>query len=160
MSFAHNLKSIMSEQNLNQTDLFNLTGIGKSSLSQYLSGRNIPHTRRIAEIAYALGVTINRLTANTCIPREDAPIAIMYQKISIDETARRLGKSSQFIRMALQNGVAPFGFATKVSGNHYDYHISPKLLDAYIGEAVDFRTVAIGNDAECQKQKVDFDSCA
>jgi transcriptional regulator with XRE-family HTH domain len=64
MSFAHNLKSIMLEQNINQTDLSNLTGIGKSSLSQYLSGKNIPHSHRIAEIAEALGVTTTRLTVN------------------------------------------------------------------------------------------------
>ena len=50
------------------------------------------------------------------------------------KAARRLGKSKQFIRIALQNGVAPFGFATKGSGDAYDYHISPKLLNEYIGE--------------------------
>jgi len=43
------------------------------------------------------------------------------------------GLAKQFIRMALQNGVAPFGFATKVSGSTYDYHISPKLFAEYIG---------------------------
>jgi hypothetical protein len=51
-----------------------------------------------------------------------------------------LGKSQQFIRVALQNGTAPFGFATKVSGNHYDYHISPKLLGEYIGGKADFKS--------------------
>ena len=133
MSFANNLKSIMREQNLNQTDLSNLTGISKPSLSQYLSGRHIPYKSRLAEIATALGVSPERLTARSpgavC---EDPPI-ISHQKISIEEAARRLGKSKQFIRIALQSGAAPFGFATKGSGDYYDYHISPKLLDAYIG---------------------------
>ena len=133
MSFANNLKSIMNEQNLNQTDLSNLTGIGKPSLSQYLSGRNIPYKSRVVEIANALGVTPERLTAKRAIAECEAPPIISYQKISIDEAARRLGKSKQFIRIALQSGAAPFGFATKGSGNAYDYHISPKLLDEYIG---------------------------
>ena len=132
MSFARNLKAIMSEQNLNQTDLSNLTGIGKSSLSQYLSGKNTPTTKRIAEIAAALGVSASRLTVSTQPAEIELPPIAAQQKISIDEAARRLGKSPQFIRAALQNGVAPFGFATKVSGNSYDYHISPKLLDEYI----------------------------
>jgi len=123
----------MNEQNLNQTDLSNLTGIGKPSLSQYLSGRNIPYKSRVVEIANALGVTPERLTAKRAIAECEAPPIISYQKISIDEAARRLGKSKQFIRIALQSGAAPFGFATKGSGNAYDYHISPKLLDEYIG---------------------------
>ncbi|MCL2213039.1 MAG: helix-turn-helix domain-containing protein [Oscillospiraceae bacterium] len=136
MSFAQNLKSIMTEQNINQADLSALTGIGKSSLSQYLSDKNVPHRKRIEEIANALGVTPSRLTVDMRIPYEELPpIALCRQKITIEEAARRLGKSPQFVRVALQNGVAPFGFATKVSGNSYDYHISPKLLNEYIGEA-------------------------
>ena len=134
MSFAKNLKSIMDERNMNQTDLSNLTGIGKPSLSQYLSGKNIPHRRRIFEIATALGVTTQRLTVATQIEDCELPQTISAQRISIEEAARRLGKSQQFIRISLQNGVAPFGFATKGSGSTYDYHISPKLLDEYIGE--------------------------
>ena len=135
MSFARNLKAIMQERNLSQTDLSAVTGIGKSSLSQYLSGKNTPHRGRIAEIASALGVPIGRLTADVQETVKELPVA-SEQKITIEETARRLGKSPQFVRMALQNGAAPFGFATKVTGNHFDYHISPKLLDKYIGGKV------------------------
>jgi len=142
MSFAYNLKSIMIERNINQTDLSSLTGVGKSSLSQYLSGKHLPSNRRIAEIAASLGVTIGRLTANMQPPPEEAPPNPSDQRVSIAETARRLGKSPQFVRVALQNGVAPFGFATKVTGNSYDYHISPKLLDAYIGGETDTTTCA------------------
>jgi len=134
MSFAKNLKAIMDEQNINQSDLSNLTGIGKPSLSQYLSGKNIPHRKRIAEIATALGVTAQRLTVAMQVEVCDSPPIISNQKISIEEAARRLGKSQQFIRIALQNGSAPFGFATKGAGSTYDYHISPKLLKEYIGE--------------------------
>ena len=46
MNFAKNLKSVMDEKNISQTDLSILTGIGKPSLSQYLSGKNVPHKRR------------------------------------------------------------------------------------------------------------------
>ena len=125
----------MNEQNINQSDLSNLTGIGKSSLSQYLTGKNIPYKQRIAEIATALGVLHTRLTHNQPGLEQELPPIISHQKISVAETALRLGKSQQFIRIALQNGAAPFGFATKVSGSTYDYHISPKLLNEYIGNA-------------------------
>jgi len=134
MSFANNLKTIMYEQKLNQTDLANLTGIGKPSLSQYLSGKHIPHKRRVAEIADALGVSPGRLTARGQNAEGEALPILSHQKVSIEEAAMRLGKSKQFVRVALQNGAAPFGFATRGSGDAYDYHISPKLLKEYIGE--------------------------
>jgi Helix-turn-helix. len=137
MSFAKNLKSTMDEKNINQTDLSKLTGIGKPSLSQYLSGKNIPQRRRIFEIATALGVPTGRLTVAMQIEDCEHLQIITNQKITIEEAARRLGKSQQFIRIALQNGVAPFGFATKGTGSTYDYHISPKLLNEYIGESID-----------------------
>lgn len=37
-----------------------------------------------------------------------------------------IGKSSQ-------RGIAPFGFAVKLSGEKFSYHISPKKLNEYIG---------------------------
>ena len=138
MSFAHNLRGVMQEKNLSQTEVSILTGIGKPSLSQYLSGKNTPHRKRIANLASALGVSIDRLTANVPVASTELPPIDCGQRISINEAAQRLGKSQQFVRVALQNGVAPFGFATKVSGDHYDYHISPKLLGEYIGEKADF----------------------
>lgn len=56
MTFANKLKNLMDELNLTQTKLSNLTGIGKSSISQYLSGKNEPSKSRKKEIARALGV--------------------------------------------------------------------------------------------------------
>ena len=54
MTFAERLKEVMKEQNLSQSDLSHLTGIGRSSISQYLSGRNIPTLQRQENIAIAL----------------------------------------------------------------------------------------------------------
>ena len=100
MSFAQNLKTTMNEQNLSQTDLSNLTGIGKSSLSQYLSGKNIPYRRRLAEIA-ALGISPGRLNLSLQEKMDEDSQIITHQKVSIEEAARRLGKSQQFVRIAL-----------------------------------------------------------
>lgn len=56
MTFAERLKEVMKEQNLSQSDLSHLTGIGRSSISQYLSGRNIPTLQRQENIAIALNL--------------------------------------------------------------------------------------------------------
>ena len=56
MRFADKLSSLMSELNITQAQLSELTGIGRPSISQYLSGKNEPSKARRYEIASALGV--------------------------------------------------------------------------------------------------------
>ena len=56
MTFSEKLKNLMSELGLSQSKLSDLTGIGKSSISQYLSGKNEPSKDRKKEIARTLGV--------------------------------------------------------------------------------------------------------
>lgn len=46
MTFSEKLKNLMSELGLSQSKLSDLTGIGKSSISQYLSGKNEPSKDR------------------------------------------------------------------------------------------------------------------
>ena len=60
----------------------------------------------------------------------------MTQKVTVAEAAKRMGKDPQFVRLCLQRGLLPIGFATKTSktGKNYNYYISPKLLDEYIGK--------------------------
>ena len=53
MTFAEKLREVMKEQNISQSDLSRLTKIGRSSISQYLSDRNIPTPQRQEEIAVA-----------------------------------------------------------------------------------------------------------
>lgn len=56
MTFADKLKNLMKDLDLTQSKLSDLTGIGKSSISQYLSGKNEPSKDRKQEIARAFGV--------------------------------------------------------------------------------------------------------
>lgn len=58
----------------------------------------------------------------------------MAQKVTVAEAARRMGKSQQFIRICLQRGLLPIGTATKTGSKNWNYYISPKLLDDYIGK--------------------------
>lgn len=44
--------------------------------------------------------------------------------MTVTEAAELMGVSPQFIRMGLQKGVLPFGYAVKVSKNRYTYFIS------------------------------------
>ena len=131
MSFAANLKKAMEERNMSQAELSALTGIGKSSISQYLSGKNKPNQKRTEQLAEALECSIAFLNGITnCSDPTDDPNGLKNVPVSL--AAQRLGKSEQFVRVALQRGIVPFGFAVQLS-SRFSYHISPKLLNEYIG---------------------------
>ena len=53
MTFSQKLKYILSEQNISQAELSRLTGINKSSICQYLSGKNIPSKEETGRDCYS-----------------------------------------------------------------------------------------------------------
>lgn len=127
MTFASGLKRAMKEAEISQTELAIAIGKGKSSVSQYLSGKNIPREGIQEKIAEVLNCTVEELNSENLINQRSKP-----GNVSVEEAAKALGKSAQFIRIALQRGVAPFGFAAR-SKSKYSYHISAKKLAEYIG---------------------------
>lgn len=129
MSFANRLKQVMEEKQMTQSELAAKIGKGKSSISQYLSGKNIPKEDVQRKIAEVLGCSVIEL--NNPLVKIDKDNLTNQKNVSVAECARRLGKSEQFVRIALQMGAVPFGFAVK-NKTMYSYHISPKKLNEYI----------------------------
>lgn len=115
------LKQAMEEKGISQADLVRLTGISKGSISQYLSGKNIPRQKKLNAIANALNVSPEWLTEGDC------------KKITIQQAAELMGKSQQFIRVGLQQKILPFGAAIQISGKKYTYYISPKKFTEHTG---------------------------
>ena len=56
-------------------------------------------------------------------------------KVSIATAARLMNKGNQFVRVALQRQLVPFGFAVKLQedGVKYDYYINPRDFAKYLG---------------------------
>lgn len=54
-------------------------------------------------------------------------------KLKVSEAAKALGKSEQFVRIGLQRGILPFGYAVKMSSK-FTYHISEHKLYEYLGK--------------------------
>lgn len=55
-----------------------------------------------------------------------------YQNVPVDVAAKYLGSSTSTIKRALQDGRAPFGFASRnPDKNAYTYQISPERLIRY-----------------------------
>ena len=129
MTFSEKLKLALSERNVKPSELALLIGKNKSSVSQYLSGINIPKDSTKQKICEVLDLPLEYFNQTE---EKDASDKFIYN-VPIKEAARLLNKSEQFVRVSLQQGTAPFGFATKKDGNEkYSYHISPKKLYEYI----------------------------
>ncbi len=50
--------------------------------------------------------------------------------------AKLMNKGQQFVRVSLQRGLVPFGFAVKLSAKddgRYDYYINPTQFCKYLG---------------------------
>jgi len=54
------------------------------------------------------------------------------ERIKVKEAASILGVSEQYIRIGMQRGLLPIGSCVKLSSK-WTYHISPHLLEQYIG---------------------------
>lgn len=132
MSFSERLKQAMAEREISQAELAALIGKGKSSVSQYISGKNVPKDDVQQKIAAVLDCTVEFL--NSEVPANDFTETGLHN-IPVAVAAKRLGKSEQFIRVGLQTQRLPFGTAVFVK--RWSYHISPKLLDEYIGKDLD-----------------------
>lgn len=58
---------------------------------------------------------------------------IEKQNISIEEVAKILGKTRQFVRIGIQRGILPFGVAMKMPNRkNYTYHIAPNAFYDYL----------------------------
>ena len=128
-TFAKNLKQVMKDKDITQTELSRKTGIGKSSISQYLSGKNIPSKQKVVVLAEALDVPVDLLHEGS-----DEPVSTSGQKnITVETAAKLMGVGRQFIRVGLQNQTLPFGSAVKMPSGKYRYYISPSKFSEFTG---------------------------
>lgn len=137
MNFADKLKNLMKDLDLTQSKLSDLTGIGKSSISQYLSGKNEPTKDRKKEIALALGVQENYFetfeTAATVQP--DSVV-----NVPIPLVAKLMKKSKEWVMQGLKDGVFPWGYAVKLT--KWSYFVSSAKFTEYTGIEVPFNEIA------------------
>lgn len=128
MSFAEKLNNLMIELDLSQSKLSNLTGVGKSSISQYLSGKNEPSKDRKKEIARKLGVQEDYFdTFETAATVQHDGVF----NLPVTLAAKLMGKSKEWVKQGLRDGVFPWGYAVKLT--NWSYFISSVKFTEYTG---------------------------
>lgn len=139
MSFAEKLKALMGELDLSQSKLSDLTGIGKSSISQYLSGKNEPSKDRKKEIARKLGVQEDYFdTFETAATVQHDGVF----NLPVTLAAKLMGKSKEWVRQGLRDGVFPWGYAVKFT--NWSYFISSVKFTEYTGIKVPLKLESEG----------------
>ncbi len=136
-----NLKKLLKEKNISQKDLAEKIGKARSTVSEYVNGKQKIPSDIIEEIAKILDCNTQLIIDNnkqdTAIVVPDYIKQIEFSKladkrnVSVEEAAKLLNKPPQFIRIALQQKRVDFGFAVKFD-KQYSYHISGKKLAEYI----------------------------
>ena len=138
MKFADKLKNLMKDLGISQSKLSDLTGIGKSSISQYLSGKNEPAEDRKKQIALALGVQenyFNQFSETAATVQYDGVVNVPVPLI-----AKLMGKSKEWVMQGLRDGVFPWGYAVKLT--NWSYFISSVKFTEYTGIEVPMNEVA------------------
>ena len=127
MTFSEKLKKAMQDLNISQKQLVGMTGIGKSSISQYLSGKNTPTEERQKNIALSLGLEpdyFNKEAVAVASPVKISESGKGVRKLLVEDVAKIMGMNHQTIRKGLQQGVFPWGYAIKTSENRWVYFIN------------------------------------
>ena len=60
--FGDNLKSLLRDRGMTQSDLANAIGTDSRTINRYLSKQRIPTIKNLINIAYALDCTLDELT--------------------------------------------------------------------------------------------------
>lgn len=123
-TFTMHMKERMKAMNMKQSHLSALTGIGRSGISQYLSGKNFPRKEHQERLAAVLDCSIEYLNSEHV---DDDP-----HLITVKEAAEKLNVLPQCIRQGLKNNTFPFGYAVKTKCGKYRYTISSRMLDKYL----------------------------
>ena len=138
MTFADKLKNLMKDFGLTQSKLSDLTGIGKSSISQYLSGKNEPAEDRKKQIALALGVQenyFNQFSETAATVQHDGVV-----NLPVTLAAKLMKKSKEWVMQGLRDGVFPWGYAVKLQ--KWSYFISSVKFTEYTGIEVPMNEIA------------------
>ncbi len=128
MKFSEQLKEAMQQLGINQSQVVGMTGICKSSISQYLSDINIPTEERQKHIAVSLGLAPDYFSKENkqVVAFSKQALNEGIQRLDVMVAAKILGMTHTTVRKGLQQGVFPWGYAIKTSANRWTYFINAK----------------------------------
>lgn len=114
--FQEKLQEAMDKLGLNQAKVSAMTGISKASISQYLSGNQVPPESKQREIAASLGLKPDYFQTEKKISQILAKRG-RIDELPVDVAARLMGMTRSTLEKGLKQGAFPWGYAIKTSEN-------------------------------------------
>lgn len=136
MKFKDALLNAMCELGLNQRQVCGMTGCSKASVSQYLSGKNVPSEQKQREIAEALGLQSDYFTWPEPEPATKAVQRGVMKRMLPETAAKLLGISKEAVRKGLQDGVFPWGYGIHMESGRWVYVINEQRFIEIEGIAI------------------------
>ncbi len=98
----------------------------KSSISQYISGKNVPTEERQKNIAVSLGLDPNYFEQEESVAKlvTSTESSDSIPRLDVQIAAKFLGMNHNTVRKGLQQGVFPWGYAVHTSENRWSYFIN------------------------------------
>lgn len=129
MTFSEKLKQAMQELHLNQRQVCGMTGKSKGSVSQYLSGKQIPSENVQRDIAVSLGLDQDYFTKDNSqtvvLPTKELRDGVI-PRLEVEKAAKLLQMNHNTVRKGLQQGVFPWGYGIHTSDNRWVYFINAR----------------------------------
>lgn len=97
MTFSKRLKELRKEKELTQKELAEKLGVGRTTISEYESGKIVPRQDGLVKLAEILDVTVDYLTGNHEI-REIIP-TLDVKPIKLDKVYYNINLEQQLARM-------------------------------------------------------------
>lgn len=138
--FEKKLKKAMQDLNLKQSQVAGMTGKSKGSISQYLSGKQVPSEDVQRDIAVSLGLDADYFTK----PDDDLPAVVepaarksgVIKRLTVKEAATLLGVDKMTVSKGLQQGVFLWGYGIKTTEKSWTYIINADSFSRIEGVAV------------------------
>ncbi len=127
MNFSEKIKTAMQQLGINQAKVVSLTGKSKGSISQYVSGKQIPSDDVQKEIAVSLGLDpeyFQQLDDQVKVMPKAAVASGQIQTLDVTVVAKVMHMNHNTVRKGLQQGVFPWGYGIKTSENRWVYFIN------------------------------------
>ena len=94
MKISARLRSLMQQRGLSLTALARRSGITVSSISRYMSGKQVPGAEALTRLASALEVSLEELTGSTEVPELSAKEQLLLQLEQLKEELLKAGSGS------------------------------------------------------------------
>ena len=130
--FGERLKDVLKAKNISQTEFSELSGIGKSSICQYLAGKNVPSDERIKEITDVLELPEDYFKGTASRIRKEYGQGSI-KRLSLNETAHLMGISNVALANGIKAGIFPWAYAMQGRGKKHVYFINAEKFSEIEG---------------------------